>query len=232
MPPSRITLSTPPFPSAFVEQNAIIKCLAFSGDPVDRWCTINPVVFASGDDIPPEYLHQQMRHDALEELRPDSVVVTALLDDEVAGVAVWEPPRRYRRPEGLLQFLYRIAIGCKVSIIEWCFPVHWDRPNRRALLNRLRIENAERNLGKGNLSQTWYLKTLAVHPKLQRRGVGSELVKWGLVKAQSGGERVYLDASPSGERLYTKMGFKEMGSFTAGSDGEIKVMSMVWDPSR
>jgi hypothetical protein len=140
MTPSQITLCTPPFPSAFSEQIAIIKSLAFAGDPVDRWVTVDPIVFVSSEDIPRERLQHRMLHDTFTQLRPDTVFVVALLDNQVAGYAVWELPRKYHRSESLAQFLYRKAIGYKISIIEWFSPIHWERTDRLAFLSRLRRE--------------------------------------------------------------------------------------------
>ena len=51
-------------------------------------------------------------------------------------------------------------------------------------------------------------KTLAVLPSSQRLGIGSLLLKHGLLKADELGLPVYLDASVSGRPLYERYGFK------------------------
>ena len=52
---------------------------------------------------------------------------------------------------------------------------------------------------------------LNTSPKFQRRGLGSELVKYGLEKADRDGVVVYLSGSPMGVPLYRKLGFEEVG---------------------
>jgi GNAT superfamily N-acetyltransferase len=52
------------------------------------------------------------------------------------------------------------------------------------------------------------LGLLCVHPDFQRRGVGKELVRWGLRQAADLGLTVHLEASPEGIPLYRSLGFK------------------------
>jgi predicted N-acetyltransferase YhbS len=90
------------------------------------------------------------------------------------------------------------------------------------------MENANKHLGEGKVEETWYLKTLAVSPKFQRKGVGTALVKWGMERARLNGERLYVDASYVGKPLYLKLGFNEVGGFLVGDSG-VRVTNMLWD---
>jgi predicted N-acetyltransferase YhbS len=52
---------------------------------------------------------------------------------------------------------------------------------------------------------------LNTSPKFQRRGLGSQLVKYGLEKADRDEVMVYLSGSPMGVPVYRKLGFEEVG---------------------
>ncbi|KAI0158009.1 acyl-CoA N-acyltransferase [Hypoxylon sp. FL1284] len=54
----------------------------------------------------------------------------------------------------------------------------------------------------------WYLEMLGVRKELQRRGAGSQLLRWGLDRADETGDEAYLTASPAGTGLYLKNGFE------------------------
>ena len=51
---------------------------------------------------------------------------------------------------------------------------------------------------------------LAVAPSHQRRGVGSLLIQHGLRYADRANARTYVEAAPAGERLYKRLGWKEV----------------------
>lgn len=52
------------------------------------------------------------------------------------------------------------------------------------------------------------LRTLAVEPAYQRRGIGSKLMEQGLAEADRLGLQCILGASPEGEGLYERYGFR------------------------
>ena len=54
------------------------------------------------------------------------------------------------------------------------------------------------------------LALLAVHQQYQRRGAGTLLVQWGLRKSESLRLPAYLEASPAGHQLYSKLGFQQI----------------------
>jgi ribosomal protein S18 acetylase RimI-like enzyme len=53
------------------------------------------------------------------------------------------------------------------------------------------------------------LNTLVVSPKCQRMGIGTKLLEEGLREVDEAGLQAVLGASPDGEGLYKKFGFKE-----------------------
>ena len=225
-----ITLHEPPTPVKFFRETAILLTVAFSGDPIDRWCSVNgdEPIMEKEEDIPDDRLRKDIRGIAHEELRPNIIPVTALLDGEVAGFAVWEIPRRHWRHESFPQFVYRKTIDRMDAWNDWLYPTAGVRGDRRKLIRSLRMEHANKHLGEGKVEETWYLKTLAVLPKFQRKGVGTALMKWGMERAQLNGERLYVDASYVGKPLYLKLGFHEVGGFLVGDSG-VRVTNMLWD---
>lgn len=64
----------------------------------------------------------------------------------------------------------------------------------------------------GMLNVDLVLDMLATHPDYHGRGMGSQLLKWGLAKADHDGLEAYLSASPMGRPLYVKNGFKLVDS--------------------
>jgi len=54
----------------------------------------------------------------------------------------------------------------------------------------------------------WFLSTVAVDPPCQRRGIGQQLVQWGLQQARQENVPVGLEASIAGFGLYEKLGFR------------------------
>ncbi|KAI5791424.1 acyl-CoA N-acyltransferase [Pyronema domesticum] len=79
----------------------------------------------------------------------------------------------------------------------------------------------------------YYIQTLAVSPAWQRRGVGREMMR-GLLEAAGGeGREVWLEASPTGERLYEALGFRIEERFWEEFDvGERGGGVMGWRPPR
>ncbi|KAK6531942.1 hypothetical protein TWF694_003106 [Orbilia ellipsospora] len=58
----------------------------------------------------------------------------------------------------------------------------------------------------------WYLSQLMVHPEQKRKGYGRLLTLWGMRRAREEGFPAFLTASPQGERLYTSLGWRDIGS--------------------
>jgi GNAT superfamily N-acetyltransferase len=183
------------------------------------------------DDIPPLRLYKGTRTHARQELDLDIVAVTALIDGQAAGIAIWTLPKRLWRTETLAEFLYRKSLKAKDVVEDWLYPSHWIKSELYAKLNKAQIECADKFLGPGKLDEMWYLHVLVVHPGFQRKGVGAALLDWGLNHARERGEKVYLESTEHGEPLYIKKGFKEVGVMVLGDDGEIHMPCMLWDPA-
>lgn len=78
-----------------------------------------------------------------------------------------------------------------------------------------------------------YLRTLVVNPAYQRQGIGEALVRWGMDKAKADGFRACtLFSAEAGTKLYTKVGFVEIGRFVTrleGEDNGIVMPGMRWE---
>lgn len=68
----------------------------------------------------------------------------------------------------------------------------------------------------GDRAENWYLDILAVHPNGQGKGVGRELVQWGVDEAKKEGVCASVIAAYEKERFYGKCGFKEVGRANVG----------------
>lgn len=68
----------------------------------------------------------------------------------------------------------------------------------------------------GERAENWYLDLLAVHPDGQGKGVGRELVQWGVDAARKEGVRASLIAAYQKERFYERCGFKKVGMANVG----------------
>lgn len=56
--------------------------------------------------------------------------------------------------------------------------------------------------------QNWFLSTVAVDPVHQRRGIGQQLIQWGLQQGLQDNVPVGLEASLKGFALYERLGFR------------------------
>ena len=207
-----ITLHVSPSKPSFFLSTAVIICLAFSGAALIRWWAATPddEVIADPEHIPSRRLHRTIRVNARRELAPDTMVVTALLKDEVVGVAVWNIPKRLWRTETVMQSVYRRLVGVKDAIEDLVWPISWYRTDVKEMYYKKVAESMERILGPEYQSNTWYLSLLAVHPTFQRKGVGSALVDWALKQARDNGERVYVEATQEAKSFYLAKGFTEV----------------------
>ncbi len=53
------------------------------------------------------------------------------------------------------------------------------------------------------------LTLIGTHPKHERRGAGTMLIRWGFAQADKNQERCYVDSSNVGYALYKRCGFLE-----------------------
>jgi GNAT superfamily N-acetyltransferase len=235
--PSAITLQIAPnagYSSAeLLREAAIIRILGFSDGVLNQWWAMSraDAVMNTPEDIPPLRLYKQIRTQARQELAPDIVVVTALVDGQPAGIALWSPPKRLWRSETLAELIYRKALERKDVIEDWLYPSTWIKGERYQRLKKEQADCADKYLGDGKIHEMWYLHVLVVHPQFQRKGVGATLLDWGLNHARSRREKVYLESTVFGEGLYRRKGFKEVGFLFLGENDEIQMPCMLWDPA-
>ncbi|KAK6535730.1 hypothetical protein TWF694_002179 [Orbilia ellipsospora] len=73
------------------------------------------------------------------------------------------------------------------------------------------------------------LQGLATSPEYQCQGIGSQLVKWGVDRADTSELACWCHASPAGNQLYLKAGFQELGSseYDLGDFGKYTFRYMV-----
>ncbi|KAI5122867.1 hypothetical protein M0805_003160, partial [Coniferiporia weirii] len=82
-----------------------------------------------------------------------------------------------------------------------------------------------------NERECYILRTLVVHPNVQRRGIGSALLKHCFALADAAGVPIYLEASQAGAPLYTAHGFETIRTLQVEYAGEVvKLPVMVREP--
>ncbi|MCJ1379605.1 hypothetical protein MMC17_002707 [Xylographa soralifera] len=87
-------------------------------------------------------------------------------------------------------------------------------------------------------SEAFVLLELYVRPEYQRRGIGGDLVEWGLKKADELEIVAYTEASAEGLGLYLKHGFREVDRVTVdlgdwgGEKGQLHSMGLLVRPVR
>ncbi|KAF1998105.1 hypothetical protein P154DRAFT_263009 [Amniculicola lignicola CBS 123094] len=72
------------------------------------------------------------------------------------------------------------------------------------------IERTRKELLGDNENNVWNLCSLAVDPEFQGRSIASNLVTWGLERADKDHVPAYLESTPAAVRVYTRLGFKEL----------------------
>ncbi|KAL1625065.1 hypothetical protein SLS56_007573 [Neofusicoccum ribis] len=86
----------------------------------------------------------------------------------------------------------------------------------------------------GDDKNFWYLGGLVTNPDYQGKGMGAALVRWGMEQAEMDGVPVYLEATPTGRILYTKLGFEKVDEFDVSKflpDGkQYKMVCMIKRP--
>jgi predicted N-acetyltransferase YhbS len=78
------------------------------------------------------------------------------------------------------------------------------------------------------------LQVLATRPAWQRRGAGTMLCQWGIQISLWTGMAIAVFASPMGQKLYSRLGFRPMSSVTLIVDGDsesVSVLAMSYENS-
>jgi GNAT superfamily N-acetyltransferase len=218
---------------SLLRQTAIVRHLGFSESALSQWWATTPrdAMVNTPEDIAPLRMYKQIRAHAHQELDPDIIAVSAIIDGEAVGFAIWSPPEYLWRSETLAELIYRKMVVLNDRFEDWLYPSYWMKPERYEALKREQVACTEKYLGPGKINEMWYLHVLVVHPRFQRKGVGASLLDWGLEKARARGEKVYLESTKFGEGLYLKKGFKEVGFMILGENGNIQMPCMLWDPA-
>lgn len=80
-----------------------------------------------------------------------------------------------------------------------------------------------------------HLKILATHPDYRRRGAGTKLCNWGIDLAEKNRAYISVFASPMGEKLYARLGFKELAVVVVqvkGEEEKVSISAMLYTPGR
>ncbi|KAI9829967.1 MAG: hypothetical protein M1819_005939 [Sarea resinae] len=153
---------------------------------------------------------------------------------QVVGFASWErdgdseAARKWRRPDTLAIKLERLLLKCEgyyEQVIGLDQSISW--PNKRLFMSLVAGEGI--NFAE-TVGDSWHLRLLAVDPDIQRCGIGSRLVEWGLEKATQEKVPATLLASKAGENLYRRKGFKAWWWTDSGEMGIRNAPAMVWEP--
>lgn len=105
-------------------------------------------------------------------------------------------------------------------------------PRRQAAFRAAGIEGKERFFDNVWGHQQLHLQILGVRPDHWRRGIGSELVRWGMNTATAKKIPLTVLASPMGLHLYTRLGFRKLGrSITQvpGEDEKVDTECLVYE---
>lgn len=86
--------------------------------------------------------------------------------------------------------MHRDLLGARGHWCKYCVQL-WNR--HMLLTNRIDLE------------------IVATDPAYQGKGAGSQMMRWGLERADEQGMEAYLEASPDAVPLYEKLGFREAG---------------------
>ncbi|KAJ6125770.1 Acyl-CoA N-acyltransferase [Penicillium sp. IBT 18751x] len=147
--------------------------------------------------------------------------------------------------------------GEVVSYARWLIPASVESPSRPALSEQAQIfaqdptrfapqpmnevlftefrKLLEKSREKHATDDDMMLDLLATLPGYQGRGIGSTMLKWGTLKADAAGRRLYLEATGEGMPLYLKAGFKPVDEIVLdrsqfGGMGQESFTIMIRDP--
>jgi ribosomal protein S18 acetylase RimI-like enzyme len=122
---------------------------------------------------------------------------TARFTENFSGAALWLPPDVYPDADRLVSLIQRTLAREKLetafSIMEQMNDFHPKEPH-------------------------WYLPLIGVDPAWQRRGIGSVLMRQGLLACDRDNLPAYLESTnPENIPLYRRHGFEEIGIIQAGA---------------
>ncbi|KAM7218022.1 Acyl-CoA N-acyltransferase [Rhypophila decipiens] len=133
------------------------------------------------------------------------VLVDTDQPDEILGYAHWEAPR------GSPYYKSEEADKSKDEELK-PVPPTFDRA-RMAQIGDEFDAAAIKALGENGYKDMWYLAVLCVHPNHQGKGVGKQILQWGMARAAEERKSVFLLGSSEGFPLYRSQGFQTIGEF-------------------
>ncbi|CAD6441290.1 717eb6c2-dfc4-491c-b668-d4eec3a2a847 [Sclerotinia trifoliorum] len=80
-----------------------------------------------------------------------------------------------------------------------------------------------------------YLSLICTHPDFRRRGYATQLLKWGIERAERDNAPLVLVASPMGEPTYLATGFEELGRVDVVVEGDYEkqeIVKMIYRPRK
>ncbi|EON66771.1 hypothetical protein W97_06019 [Coniosporium apollinis CBS 100218] len=146
--------------------------------------------------------------------------------EKIAGMGEWERMGRANEGWGIGWWDPRQLLKPAQHHLNTLSGRIW--PNRAA--KELRLENAFveahpffHHHWSGARADSWYLDLLAIHPAYQGRGLGKELVAYGMRRAKRDGVCCSVVASRIGEKFYLTCGFDTpVGWATEGEGNPLK----------
>ncbi|KAK7903157.1 hypothetical protein LTR67_001174 [Exophiala xenobiotica] len=154
------------------------------------------------------------------------MIVKEAMSGEVASFAIWHfcPPRT------------QDEIDREMLMDDFPFPGDANKELGKRLIHnsiRKRHEAVAANIGAQRPYA--YLAAVGTSPKYQKQGAASQLLNWGVERADDQDLAIYVEASPAALRLYEKHGFREVGrlqlDLAPWKAGDYSNMCMVREPT-
>ncbi|KAK4176191.1 acyl-CoA N-acyltransferase [Triangularia setosa] len=149
----------------------------------------------------------------------------------VVAFAVWDTPASYHRVQARTGRLEPLpsqrpsSLGVPITI------GHKDRMDAfKSACVEYKASFFDAKYKRGHVM----LRILLCHPDYQRQGAGRALTEWGIQEARRLGLYTTVFASPMGLRLYTKLGFTEIGRFRVEVEGDeehLEIPALVLSPT-
>lgn len=160
---------------------------------------------------------------------PNVHVLSAYVGPSVAGFAIWTPPDKQNRRIPLTLRVYDLLLqtwDLLTSIVypgflRGYFDSYTTEKNRRKEIIVAADAEAEDKLVPEEIRssrQYWTLNALGVSRDHGRQGIGSQLLQWGMDRADESDTAIVIAASQEGEKLYARHGFKVLGRRTLLED--------------
>ncbi|KAH7326010.1 hypothetical protein B0I35DRAFT_457353 [Stachybotrys elegans] len=148
-----------------------------------------------------------------------SLTVIVGEDDRPVGFSFWCYPnssfsfaQRWLSPYSWFASFIRGVL----QVRDFLFPISLVDKEKGTSFSRVLESIKPRVLNTDRRRQAMYLSTLAVHPKLQGRGLGSVLLSEGLQKAERQDKASWLIGLKGTESYYSRHGFVEVARANVG----------------